>query len=717
MQRVLIYILTVGSIASGAEAGSVVQLCSRNRRYVETANADPLFLVGYHAHNLDLDNSIGYETLLQYNAQNRINYVRYFPFSARMMDTEGDRRWILFARVAGEKVDLGQWNEENWARIRRHLDFMRDHGMIAHISIFEGCIPWKVHPFNPRLNVNTDLGDVDRDGDGNGYEQGEFFDVEALTDPTVTAPQKALKRYQERYVTRLLAETSRFPNVMYEIGNELPNPGAKWVQYWVKFIRDRCENMITYNGKEGLTDPGFDGATDHVHRESNVRRPFGGNRLVEKTFVVSSSDGGEITNIGSDGGRRCLWKAFTAGLGGWSNYSSDFYVTNADEYYYSAESPGRYNFRKALYYYNAIGFIHDWNLPFPEMTPRQDVITKAPPTTEVYGFAGRGEYVVYLSGETLRGTLALQLQPASKYGYWYNPRSGAFFESVNVKDGENVLTIPKTTQDLVFYAGRPRTEMKVVRIRDEKTPSPTIELQVHNVGEKLLKNSVRAEFCRDALESFSVCPEVLVQGREEAGERLKITIKDIPFGEPGVTRNWVRISVATESGRRVCGAFVVIGREEPVITLGESDVRDGLIHVQNQDGRTIPATMSGRSCRRNADPENKIADRYFYFSVDNAFAFAGSPNRFLIRITYLDVPGGVLSLQYDARGQGTSNIYRAGGDAQFDGTGRWRTHTFQVDDAFFADRQNNGADFRLFVGEDKIGYIHKVELAIPEESK
>jgi hypothetical protein len=128
---------------------------------------------------------------------------------------------------------------------------------------------------------------------------------------------------------------------MYEIGNELPNPGAEWVQYWVKFIRDRSDHIITYNGQEGLTEPGFAGATGHVQRESNVRRPFGDHRRIRERFMASSSDGGPIANIGSDCSRRCLWLAFTAGIGGWFNYSTDFYVTHADEYYYSAESTGR----------------------------------------------------------------------------------------------------------------------------------------------------------------------------------------------------------------------------------------------------------------------------------------------------------------------------------------------------------------------------------------
>ncbi len=708
-------VLGVFFCLAGECTAAKIQLWEGKSRYLADWEGNPLFLVGYHAHNVDLEDSIGYQRLLELNARNRINYVRFFPACEGLGARERGGQWVMFQKVAPQKVDLGEWEDAYWPRVRKYLAFMYDHGIVAHVSIFEGCLPWDGHPFNAKFNVNADMGNVDRDGDGNGHEQGEFFDYGALTDRDATAERKRLKYYQERMVGRLLAETSSFPNVMYEIGNELPNPGIDWVRYWVRFIRERCDNLITYNGIEGLREAGFSGATEHVHREENVRTPFAEKEMASGRFVASSSDGAEITNIGSDGGRRCLWRAFTAGIGGWLNYSIDFYNTNAENYYYSPESPGRYNFRKALYYYNAISFIHDWGLPFPKMSPRDEVILGKPDGMDAHCLAGNGEYVLHLCGETVHGRVKLNLEPASQHGYWFNPRTGAFFNHVTVKSGANDLSVPAGNQDVVLYVGRPRTELKGFYTQNVTTPSPTVQLTARNVGEKLAKDSVHAEYSTDGCESFRLWDRVVIE-EHAGGSELAVMLSNIPFGEARAARNWIRIAVATVSGRRATCTMPMVGTDAAWVELGKQNVGDGLYHVQNNDGRTVSALEAGCPCRRNADPSETVPDRYMYFSVDNAFAFGGGPNDYLLGVTYLDSPDGFLELQYDAEGKDLRSIYRSGGVVHFGGTNTWLQHTFALHDAYFADRQNAGADFRFFLGKDKVAYVSRVQLRVTKET-
>ncbi len=52
---------------------------------------------------------------------------------------------------------------------------------------------------------------------------------------------------------KLLAETSPFPNVMYEIGNELGRRTRAWTGHGIgiEFIRHRNNHLITYNGLKG----------------------------------------------------------------------------------------------------------------------------------------------------------------------------------------------------------------------------------------------------------------------------------------------------------------------------------------------------------------------------------------------------------------------------------------------------------------------------------
>ncbi len=711
MTRILIILLTCGSLGL-AVTNTPVKLCQDNNRYLLLSpDNHPMFLIGYHAHNLDLGNSIGYDTLLAANAQNRINYMRYFPFSARMADTPGDHQWLMFLKVDSQKLDLGQWNEANWLRIPQHLTFMRNHGIIAHVSLFEGCLRWPQHPFNPKFNINTDLGDLDHDGDGNGCEPGEFYDYQALTSPNATPQQKALKYYQEKQIERLIAETSPFPNVIYEIGNELPDPGIDWIHYWVNFIRQRCDNLITYNGDIGLSDPVFAGATAHVQKESRVTTPFAPQLMQKNKFIASSSDGGPITNIGSDGARRCLWQAFTAALSGWLNYSSDFYVTNPDEFYYSPESPAAYNLRKGLYYYNAAGFIHDWQLPLPHLHPANEIILQKPPHTQASCLAGRGEYIIYLQGNCPGGALLLDLKPATPHAYWYNPTTGAFFQHHQAQPGQNACPIPPTKQDIILYVGRPRTEINILRIDNPQSDSPTIALQVSNPAEKLDKKSVKAEYSTDNLKSFITLNETTMDEPANQNNTLTVTLNAIPFNTPSATHNWIRLIVNTTANHQATATVPIIGRENLTLNLDNIDTPDGLTHIQNQDGRTELTHQAGKACRKNADPTGKIPDRYLYFAIDNLIAFAEPPRQYQLQVTYLDTPDGCLQLQYDAAGEGASNIYRSAGNAPFNGTNQWRTHTFKLNDAFFADRQNNGADFRLFLGENRTGYIHQVILS------
>jgi len=159
----------------------------------------------------------------------------------------------------------------------------------------------------------------------------------------------------------------------------------------------------------------------------------------------------------------------------------------------------------------------------------------------------------------------------------------------------------------------------------------------------------------------------------------------------------------------------VIGSPTAFVQLGEHNFEDGLYHLQCADGGTTPATRNNRECRRNADRTGKIADRYLYFAVDNTVAYAGDVKCFDLSVTYLDLPDGMLELQYDATGAGLGNAYRSGGKITFTGSGEWRTHTFEINDACFADRQNSGADFRLYAGKGKPAYVSRVALTARPE--
>lgn len=152
---------------------------------------------------------------------------------------------------------------------------------------------------------------------------------------------------------------------------------------------------------------------------------------------------------------------------------------------------------------------------------------------------------------------------------------------------------------------------------------------------------------------------------------------------------------------------------EASIDLGATDFNLLLSRAQAGDGDTVVETVGGRECRGNLDP---ASDRYMYFKVDDSFAFEMENGDVTIEVEYYDSTGNtVLGLQYDSTSSVPTkpaftahpqNITTTGSDT-------WRTVRFEIPDAFFGNRQNGGADFRLTFGGKKLN-VNRVWVRLPE---
>jgi PKD repeat protein len=146
------------------------------------------------------------------------------------------------------------------------------------------------------------------------------------------------------------------------------------------------------------------------------------------------------------------------------------------------------------------------------------------------------------------------------------------------------------------------------------------------------------------------------------------------------------------------------------VDMGTSDVEDGAANVQNSDGDTTAVTYGGRNCRKNVNSGN---DYYFYFTVDDTdFGYQGNKYDVYIKVEYYDTGGGSLTLNYDSDdGTSTPDKYKSGGSATVGSTGTWKSHTFHITDAYFGNRQNASADFRIFLGTGVTRYLDKVTVS------
>ncbi|WP_428938108.1 GH39 family glycosyl hydrolase [Fontivita pretiosa] len=149
------------------------------------------------------------------------------------------------------------------------------------------------------------------------------------------------------------------------------------------------------------------------------------------------------------------------------------------------------------------------------------------------------------------------------------------------------------------------------------------------------------------------------------------------------------------------------------VNLSTTDITDGLRRVEVADGHTTADTRAGRRCRRNSDPAG--GDYYIYFDVNDSFAFEGGRPVVIIDVDYYDLGTGTLTLQYDSIDGGA---YKVAGSVTLGNKDTWKQATFYIDDAYFGNRQNNGADFRVSAGEGVSFYLDVVQVSaarvIPE---
>ena len=79
-----------------------------------------------------------------------------------------------------------------------------------------------------------------------------------------------------------------------------------------------------------------------------------------------------------------------------------------------------------------------------------------------------------------------------------------------------------------------------------------------------------------------------------------------------------------------------------------------------------------------------------------------------IDVDYYDLGSATLTLQYDSIGDGE---YKSAGSIALGNKDTWKQFTFYLDDAYFGNRQNNGADFRISAGVGTTFYLDLIQLS------
>lgn len=206
----------------------------------------PLFLITSDQHygavvNLDFDYTVFLDTLVAYG----MNFTRIYPGGYIERDGEympdnnlGARNgrhilpWVkttipgAHEVLGGFKLDLDQWNEAYFTRLKDFIAKAQDRDIIVDIAFFNGMYPdrWEFQPMYHENNIQ-------------GIGNCAFNEVQTLTDTSLAARHEA-------YVRKITEEVNEFDNVILDICDEPFQDGCPPALYnpWISRMIDAITN-------------------------------------------------------------------------------------------------------------------------------------------------------------------------------------------------------------------------------------------------------------------------------------------------------------------------------------------------------------------------------------------------------------------------------------------------------------------------------------------
>jgi hypothetical protein len=406
-----------------------LKVFASNPRYFQDVNGQPVFFVGPYTFWGPLSFLKG-----------RSNYYR---LGVDGIDSPLHwRRRNPWPRVVGSgktstgiegKFDLTKFDEVYFAELRHFIADAHAHGIYVHISFFNEilvkykpkCCGFGRHPFGNGNHVNHGLvGRVDRNNDLSGMGSNEFYDADALWGRIGDSQRLAVADLQKKFVEKVLLETRDFPNVFYEIGNEI-SASHDWLAYWVTFIRARTNNPISIDdthdkGFHPLTNRRYpvDAATYHTGdvMGDTMPRSIPNDAYRHNKILGNDTDGiGRTINRHADQNRQGAWLTLVSGGSIWGDYFDGWALEDFPD--------------EVAYFGHLLHFLDVSQLPYWVMVPCHALTKKG------RLLAKPGER--YLAYSTTGGTFTIDLSDASGMLFyeWYNPRTGEFTTASTISGG------------------------------------------------------------------------------------------------------------------------------------------------------------------------------------------------------------------------------------------------------------------------------------------
>jgi hypothetical protein len=173
------------------------------------------------------------------------NYIRN-----TMSSRDSGNLWPFLMRKDGV-YDLDQWNDAYWKAFKSLLDLTDERDIIIQIEVWDrfdfSRNPWKANPFNPDRNINYTADECGMETDYPNHPAGDlqpfFHSIPGM--PLYRPELDLVRKYQEKFVGKLLSHSLGYGNVLYCMDNETSTP-PEWGKYWMKYIRDSAGGKAVY---------------------------------------------------------------------------------------------------------------------------------------------------------------------------------------------------------------------------------------------------------------------------------------------------------------------------------------------------------------------------------------------------------------------------------------------------------------------------------------
>jgi len=184
------------------------------------------------------------------------NYLR------NTMSDRRDKGFELypFKQLDSGKYDLDQWNEAYWQRFEHFLAQTARRDIFVQIEVWDrfdySQDNWLGHPYNPKNNINYT---------GQESTLAATYPAPAYRNKQpffFTTPQqrniRAVLKYQERFVAKMLSYSLGHGHVLYCMNNET-SAQPQWGQHWIGFIKAKAAEKGRTVYATDMFDDAFEG--------------------------------------------------------------------------------------------------------------------------------------------------------------------------------------------------------------------------------------------------------------------------------------------------------------------------------------------------------------------------------------------------------------------------------------------------------------------------